>query len=504
MMFLQKLKYLKIVFLLVLLGFSSTAATLCPECSRAWLIVSNSLEQVDSDLVSAQGKSAVVRGYIESVQSNIRTAEVYNDNANVAQYLNDATSSLVTSLSRLSSLDDSISSARQRVAYASGLLASFECNCSSSSNGCPCVEILNGISDDVYSIWEEVHYNISPMMFYLNDWLDQFKTDFDADLEWLKERLDRFDDDYYSDLQRFHLTVYNRVKKFDSMFDPDLLFTTAFPNSTPSYNMGNELLALTSIAGTSTMSAIASYDAAQTLRFIASNITVRTYGELQFISNYLDTVQRKFYALFDKITLPGAANVDPFHSLTIYRTVTNSWTRMLDPNRSYDAKSSAFMAFHKQETNWFSRIEWYLLGIAGAYDMPAETGLEDLTQDTAAADYFSSLTNSLDLSQLSSYSNTVSDLIERFKYTVQLLVFNKSSEDIGITIIPSFSFGGIVFETVILPYSSFQPIIDFVRSAFRVVWYSIFLFFGFVLLSRVVRLFVQTVAHVIIIVKTLL
>lgn len=497
-------RYLKVIFPLVLLGFSAHAAALCPDCARAWLSVSNSLDQVDSDLVVAQSQSSSSHTLLNIAQNEINVAQSLNQDVNVNVYLAQSQQYLDNLSLRLSQLDTTLSSARQRVAYASGLLASFECHCQSSTNCCPCVEILNGISDTVTMIWEEVHYNISPMMTYLNEWLDQFKLDYDSDIEWLKERLDRFDDDYYSDLQQFHLSVYNRVKNFDSMFDPESLFSVKFPGSTPSYNIGNELLALSSIAGTSTMSALASYDAAMTLRFIASNSTARTYGELQFISNYLDTVQRKFYALFDKITLPGAANVDPFHTATIYRTVTNSWKRITDPNRSYDAKSSAFMAFHKQETNWFSRIEWYLMGIAGAFDQPNETGLEDLTQETAMRDYFSTLTNSLDLSQLSSYSNTVSDLIERFKYTVQLLVFNKSSEDIGITIIPSFSFGGIFFETVILPYSTFQPIIDFVRSAFRVVWYSIFLFFGFVLLSRVVRLFIMTVGHVVLVVKTLL
>lgn len=502
MMSLEIVRCLKVVFPLVLLGFSVSAASLCPDCARAWLSVSNSLDQVDSDLVSARSQASSCHTLLNLAQNEINVSQSLSQDVNVNVYLAQSQQYLDNLSLRLSQLDSSVSSARQRVAYVSGLLSSFDCHCQSSTNGCPCVEILNGISDTVTMIWEEVHYNIQPVVFYLSDWLDQYKSDFDRDVEWLKERLDRFDDDYYSDLRQFHVSVYNRVRRFDSMFDPDSLFLDKFPSSTPSYNIGNELLVLSSIAGTSTMNAISSYDSAMTLRYIASNLNVSAASELSFISNYLDTVQRQYYTLFN---LQSLFNPDPnFFLSSNYTKVTNDLSVLFDRSKSPSLKRNAYVDFRRSVSNWFSRVELYFLASLGAFDNPQSTGLEDLSEESSVSDVLGSMTNSLDLSQLSSYSNTVGDLISRFKSTVQLLAFAKSNEDVGFTVMPSFTFGGIEFQSVIVPYSSVQPIADFVRSAFRVVWYSIFLFCGFVLLSRTVRMFIQTVAHVVLVVKTLL
>lgn len=494
-------RFRKVGFSFVLLGFSAFASNVCPECERIYSSISDSIGEVDGLLHTSASESSLIRSTLVMAQNEINSAQSQVTDVNVASYLARSQQSLDNLSQRLSFLDSSVSQARQRVAYAQGLLESFSCTCTT-SNGCNCAEYLSDISDLVYSIWDLTQNSISPMLYSLWSLVADFKDSFDDGLDWLKNRLDRFDDDYYTDLRAFHTSVYNRLRDFDRLTDPGNLFSSSFPGTTPSYSMGNELLALTFISGTSTMSAISAYDSALSLRYIASNLNFRSGTELQFISNYLDTVQRRYFALFNNTALNAAVDKDkdPFKDVLYFKIYTNFW------NRTYSkwADYQPFRTYRSNFTNWFDRIEFALYSIAGLFHSPQISELDALTESTSVDSMIGSFTNSLDLADLSSYSNTVGHLIDRFTDTVNHLSFEKSDEDVGFTIMPSFTFGGISFNEIILPYQTIAPITDFVRSAFRVVWYAIFLFLGFILISRVIRLFIQTVAHVILVVKTLL
>lgn len=441
---------------------------------------------------------------------------------NEADYLSDLADSLGdsslqeiiwTSVGLLNTTADAIDSSVNRLLsansdiqyYNDALL--YDCDCGGGSsdgggsgggtNGCPCEAQLNAIRNAIialqndcneYFIEGRAHFNRCEFFFGLaTNWFNR-----------VEYRLTIPDDGLYGDLANLVDDWKDNIAGYITGGDKD--FSKWVGNAIYSdvgYDFTNE--GVVSLFGLAAQwnGALAAVDCADTLHYIASNLNAS--AELSFFSNYLATTQSRFFQAFNAQFNPVLGSGFLGTSFTAY---TNFWQNPSQPNFG-----KLVAVGNGKMTNWFTRIEFALYGLAGMFDSKRnDLGLDDnISSETSANDYLGKFTNSFNVSSLASHSNTVSGFIDRFKSSLSGFVLpDSSSSDTGITVIPSFSLGGIEFQSVILSFADLRGVTDFIRSMFTVIWYAIFAVVGWRVIVRMIALLITTIAHVIVVVKSLL
>lgn len=231
-------------------------------------------------------------------------------------------------------------------------------------------------------------------------------------------------------------------------------------------------------------------------------------SDVAWITNYLDKVQSPFYRLFDNYLPVNLAN-NPY-AVSPY----NAFTNFID---YASTRSSTFLMLNKYanfrnlETNWFSRVEMYLLNLQGLIGSQGEISDDSVEtmQDSENIERTNEYsTNSLyaAVSEIASVSNSLSAVVSSFQDFIGSFHFEDtpSASSGYIRIMPDFVLGGIEIPHIDLTYQDIDFLVDGTRTIFTAIWYFVFGALGFKFICLAVFLFGRTVARVSLIIATLL
>lgn len=513
---------------LVLLGFSvfcpgvCPGANVCSDCAQQYatvraqaVIITNNLENLDSQI-----QTAIYRNqYISSQVANIRSWYSQTGTAipsSVESACRNADDYVLQNNSTLTTLRDSVSSSYSAALSQLSTLDSFNCSCSSNSCGCASIlsQILTALTsvknnvDDYLPLIEESTFLIQDDVSYMLNYLRAiyFKSV-------------NKDDDYLYDLNQIAqgmATIADRPLTFPSTLANSRFSTDAYRN--------NVELGIGYLYSVDYQNMCVNQKSSETLNEILSvisNISVsvtnsssttgKWEADLAFISNYLYTIQRRYFETFnnDYLFRPGSAT--PVSNANHYRSITNAWAVMRDPSATMFQKQSAFgnlRGYGLIFTNWFERIEFALYGIAGFWDSNGsfDSSLSRAGSITNNFDRLISSTNSFSLvSSVFSVSNQAQTVISEFKNLVDAFDFSSSSvPSATLTLCPSFQIGDFEFSGIAFEMYDIHEVLEAIRTAFQFVWTIGFSFFGIALAAKFFFYLGKAIRDVFILLKTLL
>lgn len=481
----------------------------CPGCKDLFLSVSSQLSTLKTDINYAYDNVNNTMYNISQAEMNLSSASqnvALVSDQSVRQRLeadiSQSRNFLSTARASCESSRASLSSVAVRMTSLKDQVDSFDCTCSSNSLGsCECPTYLASIQSilemlraDVQDILEEVH----SIYYSVYNFYTSFK-EFDRDL---RARLNTVDDSYITELENLALdfkSVCESVLPDKPDYEPLNLRLAGLS----SFDLSNEGASLFSIDGHLDYNNALQLDATKSLRYIASNLT--SSAGLEWVTNYLETVQQSFYREFNFTFRAGDVRPGYFPLRAANIPVI---TNFFDNATPIQGVTQRYSAYRKNVTNWFDRIEIALLNLNGVF---ATKSLSDeaeasMSSETSFTEKLSQITNSYsEVSKVWSSTNTVSEFITRFNSTVSRFTLpDSSSSQEGFMICPEFVVAGITFGPLVLPFSDLSGVVDFCRSLFRVLWYAIFAVVSFRMLFHLVVLLGKAVGQVIAIVKALL
>lgn len=220
---------------------------------------------------------------------------------------------------------------------------------------------------------------------------------------------------------------------------------------------------------------------------------MNTTNNLSWITNYLDTIQKPYYELFNKSFLYTV----PYRPY--YSTSTRAWTNFIARVYQRDSLakiSNAYKAYHddSQGSNYFYRIENLLMTLNGLFPTGLSTDVsefEDATSDkenvSRLIEYSTNAVYSISDS-VQSMSNSVSAVFSKFFDLSTAFHPDASGSDSGgIQVLPSFEFGGIQFEHVNITYTTLAPVVEPCRTVFSAIWWCLIGFTSFTIFLRLLR-----------------
>lgn len=497
-------------FRLVLLAFlllplRSVGAT-CPGCADQFLAVSSQLQTLKTDVdyaYSNLGNVDYQLGLAETLLASASQQIAQVTDQSVRMSLESSVSQARLYLSTAHGANESarasLSSVAVRMTSLKSQVDAFDCSCSGGS--CDCAVYLASIqtvvemlSADTQTIIQELHTS--------NDVLLWFYSEFYEFDRLLRARLNTVDDSFVYELENLALDFRNvcaSVLPESPDYEPLNLRLAGLS----SFDLSNEGAALFSIDGHLDYNNSLQLDAAKSLRYIASNLT--SSAGLDWVTNYLQTVQSSFYKEFN-ISMLTSSTRPVYNLLNVQNNMVI--TNMFNPSAPLTTINSRYDAYRKKFTNWFDRVEIALLNLNGVFrskSLAAE--IENAVSSVSSVDdKISNVTNAFSqLSNVWTATNDVRTLVSKFATTVSLFTLPDSgSTEQGFTVCPEFEVAGIVFGPLVLPFSDLSGVTDFCRSLFRVLWYAIFAVIGFRMFVRLVTLVCVSIGQVLAIVKALL
>lgn len=358
-------------------------------------------------------------------------------------------------------------------------LDKFECNCSSN---CACVPLLESISNYVGLI----------------------STTLDDQWSLLSNRLTKIDDFMYDDIAKlvddYEVTwsssftnnafSWGRLSKW--LFSDDdadsawRQFQQKFDESLanhPETGLSNEgFVGLRQLDTLQKMMYINAAIAEMFSNYHSESNTNDT--DLAAITNYLYNVQGPYYQMFNTLNRSGYVPT-PFKR-DAYNVVTNFFQS--PSSRTY---SELFKLGHY--TNFFSRVELYLMGLNGMFndsEIISEDEMSQIYQDSQIDHSLGEATNSL--SEFASSSSTLTNYINNSWTESITKLFDNISDtsafsgnDGGaryITFIPSFNIGGFQIEHCDFDMETLRPVINFSNSVFKCIWCAVYfvVYFSFI------------------------
>lgn len=510
------------IVLSLLLSFACSGVSVCSDCAQQYatvraqaVIITNNLENLDSQI-----QTAIYRNqYISSQVANIRSWYSQSGTAipsSVESACRNAEDYVLQNNSTLTTLRDSVSSSYSAALSQLSTLDSFNCSCS--SNSCGCASILSQILTALTSIKNNLDDNlplIEESTFLIQD-------DVSYMVSYLRSiyfKAVHKDDDYIDDLNQIAIGM-------SIIADRPLTFPSTLANSrfSTDSDRNNLELGIGYLYSVDYQNMCVNQKSSETLNEILSvisNISVsvtnsssttgKWEADLAFISNYLYTIQRRYFETFnnDYLFRPGSAT--PVSNSNQYRSITNSWDVMRDSSATVFQKQTAYnnlRGYGGIYTNWFERIEFALYGIAGFWDSNRSWD-SSLSRASSVTNDFSRLidaTNSFSLvSSVFSVSNQAQTVVSEFKNLVDAFDFSSSSvPSATLTLCPSFQIGDFEFSGIAFEMYDIHEVLEAIRTAFQFVWTIGFSFFGIALAAKFFFYLGKAIRDVFILLKTLL
>ena len=234
-------------------------------------------------------------------------------------------------------------------------------------------------------------------------------------------------------------------------------------------------------------------------------------NNLAWITNYLETVQKPYYDLFNQFeyNLKGPFQLMPFVSST-YDNLTNYFAVASDPSKTVYQKMNAEYAFRSStpyRTNYFARLEMYLQGLNGFFD--TDSGWSELKENLDSetmSHHIEDTTNNLVsvVETIGSMSNSLVAVTGAFKDFMDSFDFDMGEYNSGVfTVCPSFSLGSIQIPTLHVDYNDLSFFVTPCRNFFQFLWYTVFAVFSFKFVLIMFRLLVKSISHVVLVISTL-
>ena len=463
----------------------------CPECRplvevlyqevMQAITTFNTLSGVVENQVFAPGKTGIehANGGLHVAQQTLAThnlaspgLEGYIDSA--AQNYGQMLSGFSTYSDQRYNLNNTLQSMRVR-------LVNFECHCSSN---CACIPLLTSISnfvdgisytlDDQYTLLSNRLTKIDDFMYDdLSKLVDDYQVTWSSSftnkvLSWglLSKWLFRDDD------------ADSAWRQFQQQFDESLA-------NHPETGLSNEgFIGLRQLDTLQKMMYINASIAEMFANYKNNSTTNET--DLSAITNYLYNIQLPFYSSFNNMFKNGTIP-SPFIPVR-YTYVTNFF-------QNPSARNFSFLLNNPQSgyTNFFSRVELYLMALNGFFsdnEIVPDDQWESIYGESQIDYSLDNATNNLagfetDSASLTNYINTswIEGITAIFDKMNDTTVFEGDTGDGRyITFIPSFTLGGIQIEHLDFDIETIRPVIDFSNAAFRCIWAAIYLvvFFVFV------------------------
>lgn len=351
--------------------------------------------------------------------------------------------------------------------------------------------------------------DLKPLLVWMNDSGDTFRSFYSNAVE----RIEHLDQNVEMDLSRmWQDTLYHMSNLVRRTYDEwghgeiDYTLYDQISNVTVGvdFRLSNEGYIQLQNLAMNQRQYLCTVEALEMMRGMTNNAN----ADLVWITNYLNKVQQPYYAMYNNIArFAGWNNVNYFNP-PHYDNITN----VFDTSLPLSSMPSRFIKFTRDETNWFSRIELYLMnlnGMFGSYSLSGEDE-DELNRNLDRENIERNLeygTNTV-LHLVEEYAN-VSNFFSQVSASFQSLL---ASWDIGddsggtgaITIMPSFQLGGIQFEHIDVSTLDFAEIGEATRLIFTAIWWLIFGLIGFRFMVITVFLLGKTIARICMLVSVFL
>lgn len=232
-------------------------------------------------------------------------------------------------------------------------------------------------------------------------------------------------------------------------------------------------------------------------------------NNLAWITNYLASVQKPYYMMFDQFSWNLKNSTYPFLP-SQYKVTTNFFAVASNPLSTPSQKWQALNALHSvspYKTNYWARLELYLQGLNGFFD--TDTGWSELTENLDAetmSHHIEDATNNLAsvVETIGSMSNSLVAVTGAFKDFMDSFDFDMGEYNSGqFTVCPSFSLGSIQIPTLHVDYNDLSFFVTPCRNFFQFLWYTVFAVFSFKFVLVMFRLLVKSISHVVLVISTL-
>lgn len=528
-------------FLLLLLPVSCLASQTCNDCAALYGSVYAQAVSVSNNLVNCKSHINIIKSELVMMEGQMNSIINYatlNDghyDASINGLASATQNNIANTRASLASLETSLDGSIDETYLILRDLADFNCDCGSSSslsnitvvvtNSCECPPYLvriamvlerieNGTVDFIqsitWSLWDVIEPNIQEIKRRLTVPDDDFKSDLSSLFSQLNQAIAQGNDLLeISTSANINQSTFN--KSIDYMSNSDLalayLYTTEYQNMIINRRSSRRLDDILSVISN-----------------ININVTNKSDNsnqwsvDLAFISNYLYNIQRSYYELFNTRNTVNLSGQNPFQPNSVASIATNFWgwlkadlsgvsgnnqARTLLSNRA-----QAYVAYKQRYTNWWDRIEFAFYGLAGGFDVGfaqssdfnSTTISNNVNQYISATNFVSGIT-----AVFENVTNSVDTLAAAFKDFTDSFHFTSQGEfSHSFVVCPSFQFGDFQFEGITFDMYEVSDICSIIRSACRLIWTSLFSFLG---LFLGIRFFVElgkAIAHIFVMLKTLL
>lgn len=239
--------------------------------------------------------------------------------------------------------------------------------------------------------------------------------------------------------------------------------------------------------------------------------TSSNYVDLGWITNYLGKIQSPYFQLFSESLITGRnSKFNPYQSEP-FNAFTNLYAFSQEGHPNVQV-SQRFISYRDRSTNFFERIETYLLalnGMIGASSLADGEEEDELNRNLDSEILGRQIRYSTNaifqaVENLSSVSNNLNAVLLKFQTFCNSFQLPQGSWDGMIRFTPQIQLGGITVDPIYLDESYFSAIKSAVRKVFECIWYAIFLLLSFRMVLLIVYLLGRTIAHVVLIISTLL
>ena len=523
---------MKRFLLLLALPFSLFGETTCTNCVQTFAIVKSHAIVVTNDLHAMQSQINYLESYLNNISSEADGIINYatSNGGSYDSAINGLASGIKTNLANCDSSLASISSRVDSALYSADLLLleldNFSCSCGGGS--CSCADLLH----DIYLQVEAISSSLGPSVGTYLTLISSNLTYAYNTLTEIKSRLTIPDDDYKSDLASLFTQLNQAIVQGNDLLENSTSANINFSTFNKSIDyMSNADLALAYLYTTEYQNMIINRRSSRRLDDILSvisNISINVTNsnsdqlsfDLAFISNYLYNIQRSYFETFNSRNTANTTSQNPFNPVSVGAISTNFWYWLKADGSAFgqnpatsgrlllSQRASAWTAYKQRYTNWWDRIEFALYGLAGGFD----TGFSPSSSFNASSisnnvnNYISS-TNFVSgiTAVFTDVTNSVDTLASAFKDFTDSFHFQSQGEfSQSFDICPSFQFGNLQFDGITFDMYEVRDICSVIRSSCRLVWTSLFSFLG---LFLGIRFFVElgkAIAHIFVMLKTLL
>lgn len=235
------------------------------------------------------------------------------------------------------------------------------------------------------------------------------------------------------------------------------------------------------------------------------------YVDLAWITNYLGTVQKPYYDLWDMTFSRSNPIYNPYNTDRLKAFTNFMYTAEHSPNLS-TATQLRFGTFKSTSSNYWERLETYMLNLQGL--IPTVSSIDSDNEESVSSNLdeenvrrtieYSTNSFSTVVQSYGSVSNSLNDVFGKFKQFLRAFEMPDVGWDGVIRLTPQFELGGITIDPIYLDETHYGAIKDTVRTVFICIWYGIFVFLGVRMVLLVMFLLGRTIAHLTLVLSTIL